>query len=498
MSLPAHLEQIRQKIEGHARAFGLDFFEMVFECVDAETLNMIAAYGGFPTRYPHWQFGMQYEQLSKGYTYGLSKIYELVINNDPCYAYLMTSNTDVDQKLVMAHVYGHCDFFKNNYCFAPTHRKMMDVMANHATKVRRIVDRQGAEVVESFLDRCLVLENLIDRQSLYFKRHGQVVEKDTSTQVPMEQVPKLRADREYMQDYINPESFLIAQRQKMQAERDKEKQFPEEPERDVLAFLLAHAPLEGWQQDLLAIVREEAYYFAPQGMTKIMNEGWASYWHTTIMTQKALQDDELIDYADRHAGTMAIQPGVLNPYKLGLELFRDIEERWNMGRFGPEWDACDDLAARQSWNTHAGLGRQKIFEIRRHYNDVTFLDAFLTPEFAKQHQLFLYGYNKKAGRREITSRDFTQMKAALLQQLTNFGDPIIRIINGNHDNRGELFLLHTYEGINLRQDYVHDTLMHLAAIWHRPVLLQSQVDQQPILWRCDGQQVDRKVITSRS
>src|SRR5262249_43309367 len=119
-NLPPDLRALKGEIEGHARSFGLDFYETIFEVVDADDLNEIAAYGGFPTRYPHWSFGMAYEELRKGYDYGLSKIYEMVINNDPCYAYLMRCNHTVDQKLVMAHVYGHCDFFKNNAYFAHT------------------------------------------------------------------------------------------------------------------------------------------------------------------------------------------------------------------------------------------------------------------------------------------------------------------------------------------------------------------------------------------
>src|SRR5205085_12338828 len=117
-NLPPHLRALKEEIEGYARGYGLDFYETIFEVVDADDLNEVAAYGGFPTRYPHWSFGMSYEELRKGYDYGLSKIYEMVINNDPCYAYLMRSNHTVDQKLVMAHVYGHCDFFKNNAYFA--------------------------------------------------------------------------------------------------------------------------------------------------------------------------------------------------------------------------------------------------------------------------------------------------------------------------------------------------------------------------------------------
>src|ERR1700688_3287044 len=172
--LPANLAEIQGRIEGYARDYGLDFYPTVFELVDADQLNAVAAYGGFPTRYPHWRFGMEYEQLSKGYTYGLQKIYELVINNNPCYAYLMRCNGLVDQKLVMAHVYGHCDFFKNNHWFSQTDRKMMDEMANHGNRVRRYMDRFGIEEVETFIDACLSIEDLIDIHSPFVKRFDNV------------------------------------------------------------------------------------------------------------------------------------------------------------------------------------------------------------------------------------------------------------------------------------------------------------------------------------
>ena len=157
-------------MEEHARSYGLDFFPTIFEVVDHDQLSAVAAYGGFPTRYPHWRFGMEYEQLAKGYSYGLQKIYELVINNDPCYAYLLGSNAITDQKLVMAHVYGHCDFFKNNYWFSQTNRKMIDEMANHGNRIRGYMDRFGVEEVETFIDACLSIEDLIDIHSPYIKR----------------------------------------------------------------------------------------------------------------------------------------------------------------------------------------------------------------------------------------------------------------------------------------------------------------------------------------
>jgi len=486
MPLPAHLEAIRTRVEGYAREFGLDFFDTVFECVSYDEMNMIAAYGGFPTRYPHWKFGMEYEHLGKSYTYGLSKIYELVINNDPSYAYLMTSNADVDQKLVMAHVYGHVDFFKNNFAFAHTNRKMMDTMANHGTRVRRYIDRYGVEKVESFIDRVLSIENLVDRHAPYIKRRDdRPVEVDRDAEIM--DVPRLKTDREYMQRYINPQAFIDEQRKRLQEERERQRRFPEHPERDVMQFLLENAPLESWEHDILATLRDEAYYFAPQGQTKIMNEGWASFWHTTIMTQRALDPNEIIDYADHHAGTMGVQPGSINPYKLGLELFRDIEERWNKGRFGKEWDECDSLARRKAWDTQAGQGRQKIFEVRRHYNDVTFIDEFLTPDFVRQQKMFTYGFNNKSGNWEITDREFKAVKQKLLTSLTNFGQPNVQVVDGNFENRGELLLKHQFEGVPLKQDYMRDTLRNLASMWARPVGIVTRSDDKLVLVRFDGQ-----------
>ena len=290
-SLPPNLQALKEEIEGHARAYGLDFYETIFEVIDADDLNEVAAYGGFPTRYPHWSFGMAYEELRKGYDYGLSKIYEMVINNDPCYAYLMRCNHEVDQKLVMAHVYGHCDFFKNNAYFAHTSRKMMDEMANHGTRIRQYAEKYGEDEVETLVDRCMSIDDLIDVHSTAIRRRDEVSRYDFSPEE--EDDEDLKATRfkskDYMDDYINPRQVLKQEEdERRKLKEQAAKNFPEHPEKDVLLFLIEHAPLKGWQRDVLSIIRDEAYYFAPQGQTKILNEGWASFWHSTIMTEKAL------------------------------------------------------------------------------------------------------------------------------------------------------------------------------------------------------------------
>src|ERR1700737_2313568 len=238
---PPDLRALKGEIEGDARSDGLDFYETIFEVVEADDLNEIASYGGFPTRYPHWSFGMAYEELRKGYEYGLSKIYEMVINNDPCYAYLMRSNHTVDQKLVMAHVYGHCDFFKTNAYFAHTSRKMMDEMANHGTRMRRYVEKYGEDEVEAFMDRCMSIDDLIDIHSTAIRRRDEVSRYDfTPEGEGQEDVRATRfKSKDYMDDYINPRDRLKAEEDERRKAREQTaRNFPERPEKDVLLFLI--------------------------------------------------------------------------------------------------------------------------------------------------------------------------------------------------------------------------------------------------------------------
>jgi stage V sporulation protein R len=485
--LPPRLAEIAKDVFERARAVGLDFWEVTFEVLDSQELNEVAAYGGFPTRYPHWKFGMSYEELIKGYAYGLSKIYELVINNDPCYAYLMRQNAIVDQKLVMAHVCGHADFFKNNMWFNPTNRRMMDEMANHGNRIRSLAEKYGQDRVESFIDCCLSIDNLIDIYSPYITRHSKPKNVDPDSRGTEEELASRKLpSSDYMDRYVNPPEFLEQQRRLIEKEIQKQISFPAEPQRDILLFLLEHAPLKPWQRTVMSIVREEAYYFAPQGMTKIMNEGWASYWHSTLMTGGLLDDSEVVDYADRHAGTMSSGRGALNPYKVGIELFRNIEERWDAGQFGKEWEECDSLQRRQNWDLKLGKGKEKIFQVRRIYNDVTFIDEFLTPEFCEEHKMFVYDYNKQSGEYVISSRDFGEVKSKLLSQLVNFGQPVIVVENANYQNRGELYLRHLHEDTDLKMSLALDTLKNLHSIWSRPVHLETMVDSRRKLYSFDG------------
>ena len=446
--LPAALKYQAVITEAAAREVGLDFFEVVFELLDAKDVNGVASYGGFPIRYPSWRFGMEFERMEKSRRWGLSKIYELVINNDPTYAYLVRSNSMMEQKLVMAHVYGHADFFKNNLWFAPTDRKMLDTMANHSTRVRRYIDALGREEVERFLDTCLSLETLVDPY-LPLREHANPPEAQTSHTPASEKA--LRTLEALSSSPLREKAASVAPRPRLRRV----------PTYDVLGYLAESAPLEAWQQDILRIVRAEAYYFVPQRMTKVMNEGWASYWHSKLLTGGILEPHEILDFADCHSGATAAAQGQVNPYKLGIALFRHAE----------------------------ALG-EDIFQLRRVHKDVSMIHKLVDEEFAHQHILPILMPPGAVGPDGAPAEPppWEELKSWLLKQLSWGGLPQIELIE--EGSQGELILEHHHEGRDLLLSGAGETLLNLEKLWKRPVHLRTIVEDKGRLLIAKGGELE--------
>ncbi|MFT3683318.1 MAG: SpoVR family protein [Phycisphaerales bacterium] len=467
-----------------AQEYGLTFFPVIFESVPFDVMNQLAAYGGFPLRYPHWRWGMEYEKLSKRDAYGLGRIYEMVINTDPVYAYLQESNSVTDQKLVMAHVYGHADFFKNNLWFGKTDRKMLDAMANHATRVRRHIDAHGQETVERFIDACHSVEWLIDPHSVYKPGGGGADKEPASASHHPDRLPS----KDYLDPFINPRHEMERQqRDRADKARASAGKLPTKPTRDAALFLLRHAPLAPWQQDILGMIREEAYYFAPQAMTKIMNEGWASYWHSKLMTGHFADASEIVCYCQQHAGVLYMPQGNFNPYKIGIELWRDIERRWNTGQHGPQWESLTGLGQKDTFDDGSMQGRDKIFQVRSVYNDAMFIEEFFTPEFCERHRFFVSKPDPE-GNAPAPARGFEKVKATLLHHLTNRGEPLVYVVDGNYLNRGELYLAHDYTGMEIDAQRAQRVLANLRTLWGRPVHLQALLRDEMTLFTCENQE----------
>lgn len=437
-----------------AEAEGLSFPPVLFEEVGPEEMAMLAAYGGFPRRYPHWRFGSEYLRYRETYRYGLSRIYELVVNTHPVQAYLLRGNTLLAQKLVIAHVYAHADFFHNNLAFKPIPKDMLSEMAQHAAFVERAMERHGARSVEEFLDMALSLENLIDPHAPYIRRQEGEEE---------ERPPERLRVRPYLDPYVNPPPAFPKEAEEGASPRP----LPPRPTRDLLGFLARHAPLAPWQKGILEIIREESLYYAPQGATKILNEGWATYWHTRLLLP-LLAPEEALEFAEMQAGLLAAHG--FNPYRLGYFLLKEVEERWDKGRFGPEYEALP-LGERLQHERPTGEGRKKLFQVRTIYTDLPFLEEFLTPEFALRQGL-------------LSPEDlprFAEAKRVLLFRLTNLGYPIVELLDANYQNRGELFLIHAYEGVELDLKKTKAVLENLHRLWGRPVHLKTVVGGKEVL-----------------
>jgi stage V sporulation protein R len=493
LQLPEEIKKLIPTIFQTCRDFGLDFYPTVVQMLTYDEISEVAAYGGFPVRYPHWQWGMEYEELQRGYEHGMHRIYEMVINTNPCYIYCLDSNTLLDNVTVIAHALGHNDFFKNNIFFNPTNTNMMNQLANHGTRIRQYIARWGKERVTEFIDHCLRIETLIDFSKAWDKRvvKDPIIKDSRKWRHPTRL--ETGDDHDYMERYINTPEWNQKQRDKIEkSEIAQELGIFKNPSRDIMGFIRDNAPLKPWQSDIIAMLYQESIYFAPQRLTKMLNEGWASFVDYSIMCRKGLvglgqpsHDAGIVEYADHKMGVLGGKYST-NPYKLGYCLFLDIEERWNKGRFGTAYDECTDMVQRQNWDENLGLGNQKVFEVRKHYNDLTAIMEFFTPDFCDKYEFFNW---KRFGNGDvkIEDRDFANIKRNLVRKYMNGGLPEIYLVDPNHRGKGYMLLEHKYEGNTLYYPYVEAVMQSLYFLWGNDIYLTSQDDDgNEIVFGCYG------------
>ena len=480
LQIPDDLKKLIPDIFKQCKSFGLDYYPTVVQMLTYDEISEIAAYGGFPVRYPHWKWGMEYEELQRGYEHGMHRIYEMVINTNPCYIYCLDSNTTVDNVTVIAHALGHNDFFKNNVFFSPTSQNMMNQLANHGTRIRKYIARWGKEKVIEFIDHVLRIETLIDPTKAWDKKViQQPVIKDSRHYHHPNRL-NVDGEHDYMEDYINKPKWLDKQRDKIERiEIAEELELYNEPTKDILGFIRDNAPLKPWQSDIVAMLYQESMYFSPQRTTKMLNEGWASFTDYVIMCRKGLvslgqktHDSGIIEYAAHKMGVLGGKYST-NPYKLGFCLFLDIEERWNKGMFGEEYDNCTSLNEKLNWDKKLGLGHDKIFEVRKHYNDLTALIEFFTPEFCDKYEFFNWETFPN-GDIKIKDRNFKEIKKNLIDKYKNGGLPEIYLVDPNYKGKGYMLLQHKWDGKELYGSYVASVLQSLRILWGNDVYLASK------------------------
>lgn len=466
------LERSIDEITEIAEGFGLDFYPMRYEICPAEIIYTFGAYG-MPTRFSHWSFGKQFYKMKLQYDLGLSKIYELVINSNPCYAFLLNTNSLVQNKMIVAHVLAHCDFFKNNVRFINTRRDMVESMSATAERIHNYEEQYGSKNVEKFIDAVLAIQEHVDPRII---RKG-----DWLDSKPGKPVKKRKKPLSEYQDLLN-----LDDAKQSNEEKTEETKFPNRPEKDLLFFIEEYSRvLEDWQRDILTMLREEMLYFWPQLETKIMNEGWASYWHARIMRELDLTSAEAVEFAKLNAQVVQPSQQSLNPYYLGLKIFEDIEESYN--------HPSEDM---QAVGIKEGSGRNKIFEVRELESDQSFIRNYLSKKLVQGEDLFLF--QKKAENYTITDKDWKNVRDQLVSMRINGGFPYIVVENGDYRNNGELLLKHRYEGTELDIRDLEGVLKYLFQLWGRPVHLQTVIEDHPTLFSFESGEMKRKRLDSQS
>ncbi|MEG7381652.1 stage V sporulation protein SpoVR [Bacillus subtilis] len=460
------LQRAIEEITEIAKGFGLDFYPMRYEICPAEIIYTFGAYG-MPTRFSHWSFGKQFHKMKLHYDLGLSKIYELVINSDPCYAFLLDSNSLIQNKLIVAHVLAHCDFFKNNCRFQNTKRDMVESMAATAERIKYYEQVHGIKEVEAFLDAILSIQEHIDPSLVRPKLLWSVDDEEDE-----------------MEEAATPYDDLWSLDEKKPKKHVKKskKPFPPRPEKDILLFIEEHSrELEPWQRDILTMMREEMLYFWPQLETKIMNEGWASYWHQRIIRELDLTSDEAVEFAKLNAGVVQPSKTGINPYYLGLKIFENIEERYN--------NPTDEM---KKVGVQSDSGREKMFEVREIESDISFIRNYLTKDLVMREDLYLF---QKQGRDyKIVDKAWKSVRDQLVSMRVNGGFPYLTVNDGDYMKNNELYIKHWYEGIELDLKYLEKVLPYLFQLWGRSVHIESVLEDKEVMFSYDGKGVHRRYL----
>jgi stage V sporulation protein R len=451
----AELEEWDTRIRAVATEFGLDCFPQEFEICDHNQMLGYMAYSGMPSHYPHWSYGKSYEKLKTLYEYGVSGLpYEMVINSNPALAYLMRDNSLALQILTIAHVYGHNDFFKNNFTFASTRPEYtISTFKAHATRVRRYLEDPsiGAERVETLLDAAHAL-SLQCRRNLAMRK------------------PSVEEARQSALDAATPppDPFFKIHRPAPYIEPDLRK-IPLAPDEDLLLFIRDYnRHLAEWERDLLTIVHEASQYFIPQIETKIMNEGWASYWHKQILDRLELPQDLHFEFMVRHNQVVRPHPGGLNPYHVGLKIWEDLRRRY------------DETGAeeRKSLSSPTLDGRQMLFAVRESDRDAAFLRRHLTKELIRELDLFQYEPkgDEVVIERVADDEGWEDVKRTLIANVGTNGIPVIRVNDGDYGGKRTLYLNHEHDGRDLHLEYAERTLAYAYQLWQHEVALETIVN----------------------
>ena len=469
------IQAYEREIARLARDFKLETYPNQIEIITAEQMMDAYASVGMPIGYYHWSYGKHFLSVEKGYQRGqMGLAYELVINSNPCIAYLMEENSIAMQALVIAHAcYGHNSFFKNNYLFSmwTSADSIIDYLVFARHYITECEEHHGIDAVESILDACHALMNYgVDR----YKHPAPLSLHEEKIRQQNREV--------YLQSQINELWRTIPPGK--QKEQNSKQRFPDEPQENILYFVEKNAPLlQPWEREIIRIVRKIAQYFYPQRQTKVMNEGWACFWHYTLLNalydEKLVSDEFMMEILQVHTNVIR-QPAYnspeytgINPYTLGYQMMQDIKR------------ICEEPTDEdKQWFPYlAGTNWQDSLDhAMRHFKDESFIAQYLSPHLIRelklfqvtdddsQSELFVDGIHNEQG---------YQLIRETLSKQYNLGtlEPDIQVYSVDLDGDRSLTLHYTQNNRVPLGETVNEVLLHLHSLWKFPIILRA-VDAQ--------------------
>lgn len=481
------MNKIEERIYQIAREdLKLDFNPIEFDIIPPQKMLEIMSYN-IPTNISNWKFGRDYERLRtihENADPGLP--YEVVINSNPSRAYLMNSNPFAVQILVMAHVVGHAAFNKMNRNFKHVNENIMEFMYLASERINNYEKNYGIKEVERIVDA---------GHALQF--HSSPFDNETEDE---------KRKRIFEQNKLKEHSYNKSEFADFGSTTEKKenevdialynqrlwrkilKTNPVEPTEDLLRYIIDNSTvLEDWQKYILEVLREEGRYYHPIIKTKYMNEGFAVYVHEYIMNklfkEGYLNTEEHAQFNYSNSLVKAMNPGAMNPYLIGSEIWKDIKKRWDRGQYGSDWEDCENSNEKENWDTGEMNGHQKMLDILSTYQDWFFMQSFLTDELVRDLRLYIYVMQEKPDTYDyvITKHKIKEIRELIINSFSHSQIPQIEVINGNYKETGTLLLSHNWSGIDLHRKYTEETMKHIYELWERPVYLKTKTNNKEIM-----------------
>ena len=481
------LAKVEDRIYQIADEMGLEYCPIEFDIVPSKKMIELMAYL-LPGNISNWKYGRDYEKIrtiQEKSHYNLPL--EMVINTDPSRAYLMKENTFAIQALVMAHVVGHVAYFTMNAHFKPTDKQIVTVLSQASKRFNKYERMYGIDIVEKTIDAA---------HALMF--HSSPFDTELESE-KRERIFK-HLKKKYTSTHVSEFEDIVPSTTKQNIEEDTELfnrklwmklkgRTPVQPTEDFLRYIIDNSnALDDWQKDICEIIRQLGIYFWAQIRSKFANEGFATFTHEKIMWQ--LFQEGYLDKSDHaqynysNSLVKAKSPLSLNPYLLGSKIWENIEDRWDKGKFGKEYNNLTSVKEKEDWNTNAMMGKSKIFSVLRTCDDWSFMREFLTPDLVNDLGLYIYAIKETRVSDDfiITRHQAREIANLIISSFVHSGVPKIKIVNGNYNNNGVMKLEHSYVGAPLEPTYCEETLKHMFFLWGHDIILKTKDEKSELFY----------------